>query len=90
MFKRATFYVSGYVQGVFYRASARQVALKLGLKGFCRNLSDGRVEVVVEGEEGQIEEMFAWCQKGPSGAHVSHVEIKWVEPTSEFTHFDVR
>jgi acylphosphatase len=69
------FLVSGRVQGVFYRASARTEALRLGLAGHARNLPDGRVEVVAVGELAVIEELAKWLWRGPPAAEVHNVEV---------------
>lgn len=67
--------IHGRVQGVGYRASAALRAHRLGLAGFARNLDDGTVEVVAEGEETNVEELVAWCRVGPSLGHVTRVDI---------------
>jgi acylphosphatase len=68
-------YVSGRVQGVFYRASTRQKALELGCAGYARNLPDGRVEVLVLAEPRTVSELIDWLWLGPPAARVSHVEV---------------
>ena len=88
--KRVHLFVSGRVQGVFFRAHTRDLAQKLGLSGFVRNLPDGRVEVVAEGPEEKLQELIEFCYRGPPLAHVIHVEIHWEEPTGEFRGFSVR
>jgi acylphosphatase len=70
----ARFFVSGRVQGVFFRASTRDEALRLGLTGYARNLADGRVEVLACGESAQIDALERWLHVGPPLAHVSAVE----------------
>lgn len=69
----ARFFVSGRVQGVFYRASAREQAMALGLTGYAKNLPDGRVEVVAVGSPASIETLERWLWRGPSAAHVDQV-----------------
>ncbi|QNK02511.1 acylphosphatase [Dyella telluris] len=69
----ARFFVSGRVQGVFYRASTREQAMALGLSGYAKNLPDGRVEVVAEGSPASIDALERWLRRGPSGAHVEQV-----------------
>lgn len=70
----ARFLVSGRVQGVFYRASTREQALRLGLRGHAANLDDGRVEVLAVGEADAVEALAAWLWKGPPAAVVEGVE----------------
>jgi acylphosphatase len=82
--------ISGFVQGVFYRASTREVAFQLGLKGWVRNLPDGRVEAVFEGPVEKIRQAVKWCYKGPPGARVTKIDEKWQEYTGEFHSFDIR
>jgi acylphosphatase len=69
----ARFRVSGKVQGVFFRASARNEALRLGLHGHARNLSDGSVEVIAEGSDEALQELEQWLRKGPPAARVDDV-----------------
>ncbi|MCS7216104.1 MAG: acylphosphatase [Candidatus Bipolaricaulota bacterium] len=88
--KRVHLFVSGRVQGVFFRAHTRDLAQRLGLTGFVRNLPDGRVEVVAEGPEEKLQELVAFCHRGPPLAHVTGVEVRWEEPTGEFRGFSVR
>lgn len=82
--------VSGLVQGVFFRANTVSVATKLGLKGFVRNLPDGSVEVMAEGERELLEKLLEWCAHGPEGARVTKTETKWEENKNEFRDFRVR
>lgn len=82
--------ISGRVQGVWFRASTRDQARRLGLSGWVRNLPDGRVEAVLEGEESRLQAMLDWCHAGPPGARVDHVEVRRGVATGEFEGFDVR
>ncbi len=75
--------VSGRVQGVFYRDSCRQEAERLGLTGSARNLPDGRVEVIAEGDEGTVQELIDWCRSGPSHADVDSVDVSDTDPTGK-------
>lgn len=68
-------FVSGRVQGVFYRESTRQEAAALGLKGGVRNLRDGRVEVQIAGDEESVELLIKWLKTGPKFAKVSNIEV---------------
>ncbi|MBW2558688.1 MAG: acylphosphatase [Deltaproteobacteria bacterium] len=74
--RRVHVFITGRVQGVFFRAETKNQASGLGLKGWVRNLHDNRVEAVFEGGENNIEKMLDWCRKGPSLAHVSGVELE--------------
>lgn len=82
--------ISGRVQGVFFRTSTGEKAEELGLTGWARNTPDGNVEAVFEGEEGAVEEMLAWCQKGPTLAQVTKVTTTTEPFTGEFTKFSIR
>jgi acylphosphatase len=86
---RARIVVRGRVQGVFFRASARDEAERLGLKGLVRNLPDGGVEAIAEGEREQLEEFIAWCRRGPPLAEVEEVRVRWTPATGEFASFRV-
>ncbi len=89
MIRRAHLFISGLVQGVFFRATTREKARELGLGGWVRNLRDGRVEAVFEGEEDKVRDIISWCYHGPPGARVSGVEVMWEEPTNKATSFDI-
>ena len=71
--KRFTILVSGKVQGVFFRASTEKMAKKIGLTGFVKNQSDGRVYIEAQGTPEQLEIFFDWCERGPERAEVSQV-----------------
>lgn len=81
--KRAHVKIYGKVQGVWFRAHTKEMAEKLGIKGWVRNVPDGSVEAVFEGEEKNLEEMIRWCHHGPPLARVTKVEIKYEEPKGE-------
>ncbi|MCS7095198.1 MAG: acylphosphatase [Thaumarchaeota archaeon] len=87
---RAHVWISGRVQGVFFRAHMKRVADDLGLRGWVRNLSDGRVEAVFEGPESSVLKAVEWCKKGPPMAVVKEVEVKWEEYTGSESRFYVR
>lgn len=88
--KRVHLVIRGTVQGVFYRATARDTARSLGVTGWVRNRPDGSVEAVVEGEANAVEKMIAWCQKGPPMASVSEVEVSWETYRGAFDNFTIR
>ncbi|HZJ52292.1 MAG TPA: acylphosphatase [Actinomycetota bacterium] len=75
--------VSGQVQGVFYRDSCRREAVEKGIAGSARNLPDGKVEVILEGDEDAVERMTEWCRRGSDMARVDSVEIEDEEPQGE-------
>lgn len=81
--------ISGYVQGVFFRANTQDKAVELGLRGWVRNRFDGTVEAVFEGVKDNVEEIIRWCHKGPPGARVSDVSVKWEDYKGEFERFDI-
>lgn len=83
MKKRAHIKISGVVQGVFYRASTKETADKNNVTGLVKNLPNGSVEAILEGDEQDIKAVILWCQKGPQGARVDHVEVNWAD--IEFT-----
>ena len=82
--------ISGLVQGVFFRASARDAAQALGLTGWVKNLPDGRVETVAEGPKEKLLEYEAWCRHGPPGARVTDVDSRFEPATGEFRNFAIR
>ena len=88
--KQVKLNIQGKVQMVFFREFTKKAGRKLGLKGYVRNLNDGSVEVVAEGEEKQLNELIAECRKGPLMAHVKNIDIEWAEPESEFDNFYIR
>jgi len=87
---RAKVLISGRVQGVWFRGTTRERAQALGLTGWVRNRWDGQVEAVFEGPRSQVQQMVAWCYKGPRLAQVDSVDLEWGEATGEFPGFSVR
>ena len=82
--------IAGKVQGVFYRASCQDVAVKYGLNGWVKNLPSGEVEVLAQGNKEQIEKLIEWCKKGPPQADVIYVKIEWKEVKEKFSSFEIR
>jgi acylphosphatase len=80
---RAHVLVLGRVQGVGFRAAARDKARAAGVEGWVRNLPDGRLEAVFEGTRPAVQRLVSWCYSGPNGATVEKVEISWEEPTGK-------
>ncbi len=87
--ERVHIWVSGKVQGVWYRATTVEKARELGLRGWVRNLPDGRVEIVAEGPRGALEKLIAWCHEGPPLAVVDEVKVIWEPYTGEFLNFSI-
>ncbi|WP_255167754.1 acylphosphatase [Natrononativus amylolyticus] len=77
---RAHVFVSGTVQGVYYRANTRDTARERGVDGWVRNLEDGRVEAVFEGPEEAVDSMIEWCHGGSPAAEVEDVQAEYEEP----------
>ncbi len=86
---RAHVFVSGRVQGVFFRQTTRQKAQSFGVKGWVKNLPDGRVEAVFEGEENAIKELVDFSRKGPRGALVTDFSVDWEPFAEEFDNFEI-
>ena len=82
--------IQGRVQGVFYRQSAKEVAVRLGLTGWARNCPDGSVKAVFEGEKQAVDTAIEWCRQGPAAAVVSGVEVEWLDFLGEFDGFGIR
>jgi len=87
---RAYLFIEGRVQGVFYRAFIRELAYNLGLNGWVKNLRDGRVEAVFEGEKGLIDKAVKECYAGPPGARVADIDVKWETFIGDQKGFSVR
>jgi acylphosphatase len=81
--------ISGQVQGVFFRSNTIHVANELGVRGWIKNLPNGMVEVVAEGNKQKLDRLIEFCREGPEGAKVENIEIKWEKPKNEFEGFDV-
>tara|TARA_A100001391_G_scaffold73142_1_gene47026 strand:- start:10878 stop:11153 length:276 start_codon:yes stop_codon:yes gene_type:complete len=82
--------ISGRVQGVSYRYPAQQQAHQLGVTGWVRNLTDGRVELLIQGETEQLESMLKWAGQGPRFAEVTSLDISEQSPDQTFTDFEIR
>lgn len=87
---RAHLYISGHVQGVFFRSTMKEVADEHGVKGWVRNLPDGRVEAVLEGPEDEVNKVIEWAWRGPPLAEVEDVKVEWEEYKGEFKDFRIR
>lgn len=87
---RVHVYVSGRVQGVFFRGEMQDEAVTQGVTGWVRNLRDGRVEAVFEGDDDKVERLVEFCRRGPFGARVARVDVFHEGYTGEFRDFQVR
>ena len=87
---RAHLFISGTVQGVFFRYATKHEAEHLGVQGWVRNLKNGGVEVVVEGEKQDVEQLAAWCHHGPPGARVMDVDCQWEKYAGDYSSFAIR
>ena len=87
---RARLLISGIVQGVGYRWSCQRAAQSIGVTGWVRNLSDGRVGAVAQGTKEQVEQLIAWCYRGPEEAHVSDIAVSYEEAAGELKDFGIR
>lgn len=80
---RAHLWVTGRVQGVFFRATCKEEGVALGLRGWVRNTPEGGVEAVAEGPREHVDAFIRWCHKGPPAARVQNVRVEWETPQSE-------
>lgn len=86
---RVRVYVSGRVQGVFFRVRTREEAKRRGVTGTVRNLADGRVEAVFQGRSADVAACVAWCRTGPPGARVGGIEAADERPRPDETDFHI-
>ena len=87
--QRIRIIVTGKVQGVFFRQALKVMARKNDVFGWVKNLKDGRVEAVLEGDEEKVSRLIEWAHGGPANARVEDVEIRNEKFTDEFSKFDV-
>jgi len=87
---RAHVIFKGRVQGVFFRSNTQWKARELGIKGWVRNMWDGSVEAIFEGDKEKIEEVVEWCRNEQPYAKVTEVALNWQEYKGEFKDFEVR
>ncbi|MFC1480621.1 acylphosphatase [Candidatus Neomarinimicrobiota bacterium] len=88
--KKVHIIVSGRVQGVGFRWSAKRKADQLGLPGYVRNQADGRVEIVAEGPVEAVEQLIAWARRGPSFSEVSHIDVTELPAQGSESEFSIR
>lgn len=87
--KRVRSLISGRVQGVAFRYYARDEAERLGVAGWVRNLRDGRVELLAEGDAASVDALIGWCRRGPPSARVEAVDVRIEEPVGETGPFRI-
>ncbi len=87
--RRVHVYISGRVQGVYYRAYARDAGRLIGVRGWVRNVPDGRVEAVFEGDARKVEQMIEWCRNGSPLSRVEALDIEHEIYTGEFISFSI-
>lgn len=87
--QRVRLFVKGRVQGVFFRQALKVMAKKNNVFGWVRNLKDGRVETILEGEDVDVSKVVEWCHAGPANARVEDIEIRNEKFKGEFSKFDV-
>ena len=87
---RAHIFVSGRVQGVFFRVETRSEAMKRKVAGWVRNTSEGRVEAIFEGEKADVEQLIDFCRRGPPGARVTEIGVQWEDYTGDFKAFKIQ
>lgn len=90
MTQRLKIVVSGKVQGVFFRASTQKIASQHAIKGYVRNLPDGRVEILADGATEALENFLDWCKRGPMMAKVEQIEIDVIQAPEDYQHFEIR
>ena len=86
---RARIVITGIVQGVMFRREITDLARRLGLTGWVRNLPDGKVEALAEGEKSRLDDLVQFCHIGPRAARVRNVEVEWSDYTGEYRGFRI-
>ena len=89
MIKQLHLIIKGRVQGVYYRQSTKQKAEELGVYGVVKNLENGDVDVVAEGEEDKLNLLLDWCWKGPEKAEVKDISVKWRQAENKCNFFSI-
>lgn len=87
---QAHVFVEGKVQGVYFRDTTRKQAEEHAVEGWVRNLSDGRVEAVLQGDRDDVEAMIDFCHEGPPRARVEDVDVEWVDEDEDLAGFTIR
>ena len=87
---RVHMFVNGRVQGVFFRQATKVIAIKNNVTGWVRNLDDGRVEILIEGNDKCVDAVTEWCNLGPANSRVDDIQIKQEAYIGEYENFEVR
>ncbi|RLI78990.1 acylphosphatase [Archaeoglobales archaeon] len=87
---RVEVYVEGVVQGVGFRYFTQRIAKEIGIKGFVKNLADGRVYIVADGDEEQLDKFLSYIKKGSRSSIVRRVEVREIEESEKFENFNIR
>ena len=82
--------IEGRLHGMNFRYQTQQKASQLGLVGFVRNLSDGRIEIEAQGEKEEVEQLLAWCQQEPYSSQIRSIMFRYDDPTKGYTEFMMR
>jgi acylphosphatase len=90
IYKRLHIFVTGRVQGVFFRQATRVIAIENNVTGWIKNLNDGRVEILIEGEEKSMDSVVEWCSLGPANSRVDDIQIFEEKFVDEYENFEVR
>ena len=88
--KRVHIFVNGRVQGVFFRQATKVIAMKNNVTGWVQNLDDGRVEILIEGDDKCVDSVIAWCDCGPANSRVDDIQINNENYLGSFENFEVR
>lgn len=88
--ERIHLFIAGRVQGVAFRWATQNAARSYGLCGWVKNMPDGRVEAMAEGERKILEIFKKWCHKGPPPSRVDNIECEWLEATGKFKDFNIK
>ena len=88
--KRVHIFVTGRVQGVFFRQATKVIAIKNNVTGWVKNLDDGRVEIMLEGEDRCVDPVIGWCNFGPANSRVDDIQINHENYVGKYKNFEVR
>lgn len=88
--KKVHLIIFGNVQGIFFRSNIKKIADQYNVRGFAKNKKDGSVEVVLEGDNENVDKIIEFCKKGPSGAKIEKINIKEKQYKKEFNDFSIK